>query len=499
MADEVIQACQLEIEGVKMVVKGGVEVAAFVGRILKALYGKAHDKASESWVNRGGERSMRDINKLSTNGGQVLKIKKEIADDVIKEAKDRKMHFFKITEPDENDGYVSIYIPDKEAGVYGEITQRHLAKELEKNKNEDVSYNKAVSELKEKLHGLKEDDPERKSIETQIENYEQAIEENKGVIDKIEGDLAKSPDQMSMSLIDYLREFKGTDVEKSPEKAFAELEKGVPIGPNVPAKVLFQPIRDQSLMPDSKVMFYVPEIGAIVTRDFKVDEKTNLVYSDYTFKKDNGEEVFFSDKGITKDEWNEKQLPILLDQAHILEGTLCRTFNDEEKLNRFLAYHNKIENPAKEKIMKKLESGEQVFSSAETKEAIVEAVSEHNKGLASAELNNETLVLTASPDMFVSRDGKLEFSLSDDEKILFSSVGVTGELAGAGMFNVEITKESKPEFLKIVGDAKTTIPIDLKMAEERIKAATKEKLGKMVEQTVEKTAETISHVHSSKR
>lgn len=45
MADEIAQVCELEMQGIKMVVKGGVEVGAFILRALKAMLNKTDEVA----------------------------------------------------------------------------------------------------------------------------------------------------------------------------------------------------------------------------------------------------------------------------------------------------------------------------------------------------------------------------------------------------------------------------------------------------------------------
>ena len=50
-----------------------------------------------------------------------------------------------------------------------------------------------------------------------------------------------------------------------------------------------QPIRDKNYIPKSKYMFYVPDTGAIITRDFEIDADIGVAYSNYAVKTQDGE------------------------------------------------------------------------------------------------------------------------------------------------------------------------------------------------------------------
>ena len=176
----------------------------------------------------------------------------------------------------------------------------------------------------------------------------------------------------------------------------------------------------------------------------------------------------FTDHNMTKAQWNEKILPDILQNGGMLEGTMCCAFNSEEKLVNYLDYHGKVENPAKQRVEEKLKNGEPVFSSAETKHEILQALEEQDKGFASAKVDENTFHIMCTPNMFTNQGGKLDFKVSEDEHIQFSAVGIIAELGSKGMFKMTINKESNPVFVKQVGEAKTTIPITPKEAKRRM-------------------------------
>ena len=279
-----------------------------------------------------------------------------------------------------------------------------------------------------------------------------------------------------MTIQDYIRQSEGTDFEKSPEIATAEYEKGVEIGAKIGAKESLQPIRDKNYIPKSNYMFYVPETGSIITRSFGIDQDTGVAYSKYALKTQNGEVYSCSDKDMTKDKWNRIELPKLMDKAGILEETECRAFNTEEKLKAYLEYHGKIKSPAQENVEKHLQEGKEVFHSAEAKHEIMNAVSEQNKGFASATVRNEDVELVCDPKMLTRENGRLCMRLSDDESITFSKIFGEG-MTNNGMAKFCINNDSDVTFVKKTDRATTQISITTKEAQEKIKEVLGEQAG----------------------
>ena len=194
--------------------------------------------------------------------------------------------------------------------MFSAIVQASLHKDISESQKILDSYNEEISELKEKL--LHVDAGERNFIRTRIENLEQARDELMNILEEKKS-MAENGGIMSFQ--DYLATAAGTEFEKDPEKAMAEFAKGVEMGPKVTAKECMQPIRSKAAMPDSEVRFYSPEMGVTVTRKFEVEN--DVVYSIYSFKTEKGELYEFSDKGMTKAEWNTQTLPQMLDKAGI--------------------------------------------------------------------------------------------------------------------------------------------------------------------------------------
>jgi len=471
MSDEIAQLVQVEMEGFKFVVKGGVEVAQFVLRALRSLINYGKDKKediSDKLLNKPGEKkNLAEILSISKSAGgvpQPLNVRSVDLEEVIRIGTEKGLHFCRVVDFISNDGLTPLMVPCQEVAAWGQIYKAVAEKRLSVDKAIVNSYDQAMDEVREQIHSSSGN---TKELEVQFENLMQAREEADKWV-KYGEDIQKlSDDKVCYDFNEYLAQSKGTDFEKNPELAMAEYEKGVELGAKFFCKDCFQPVRDKSLMPDSSFMFYIPDSGVMVTREFKLDDKTGIVYSDYSFKSPNGEMFSYSDHNLTKKDWNDSVLPEFMTNAGILEGTMSRSFDNKEKLDLYLQYHNKVANPAKERIEKKLMEGSDVFSNAEAKADVLEAVSELDKGIASAS-TKQSIEVVCSPDKFLMRDGKLTLKLSDDEMLQFSSVQNVADIAGHNSFRLKISEADNPTLVKLDGDKKNSIPISLNEAKAKM-------------------------------
>ena len=240
-----------------------------------------------------------------------------------------------------------------------------------------------------------------------------------------------------MSLTDYLKTAKGTEFEKNPEKAIAELEKGVEIGPKLTAKECLQPIRDKSYMPNTALMFYLPDTGSIITREFFEDKDTGLMYSNYSFKTKDGEIHRYTDHNLTNEKWNEEILPNLMDKASLIEGTDCRMFDQLDKLHAYLRYHDQVRPESEVRIEKAIKEGQPVFSSAETEHEVNYAVTQKMKGLVSAKVENEKITISVDPNQLVRQGGKLSLRLDGGNTFLISKTDNERVEGGKAVFEIE--------------------------------------------------------------
>jgi len=443
MADEIAQVCQMEIQGVTFVVKGTVQTAAFLGKALRALILWSMEKHFE----RAGERSVKDIFKMSEGGpAQVSDVPNECLADVLKEMERLNLHHAVIIDNDITDGMTPILIPYQEAALVSEIVKNILLKNTAAQKNNMVQIDKDLAENMEKLLNCSAE--EKPFLETKIENYEQCRDEIHKVIDRNEDIIQNGS---TVSFIEYLSSFKDTGFEKNPDMAITELKQGAEIGKSFPAKECMQPIRDPELVPETNCYYYLPERGVSITREFKIDKETRLVFSNYSLKTGAGEMFEFSDQNKTKAEWSETDLPSLMGKADILEGTMCRIFTYEERMLAYEKIHGNVKSEAELRVEERQKSGKEVFSSADASREIQHAVSEQMKGMASAKIENDELVITVTVNNAIMENGKLKINVDDKTTALFSNIKPGAVKDGTLSFSIK-----KSESVQVgVTDSKT--------------------------------------------
>lgn len=426
MADEIAQVCQLEIEGTTMVLKGSVKVVAWLAQAIKAI--------SEWMAEQGGQKNdMKAIWKLCKDGPpQVIMIDDNNLEKVLDAAKKAGLRWTMPPDFNSTDGKVPICLPPQDMALFSAIVQSNLQKDISKSQKIISGYNNEIAELREKLvdeEGLSAG--QKKAINNKIENLEQARNE---VVEILEGKKVMAGNGGIMSFQDYLATSVGTEFEKDPEKAMAEYAKGVDLGPSLAAKECLQPIRSRALMPDSEIRFYVPEMGVDITRRFKVED--GMVYSTFSFKSESGEIHEFSDRGITKDDWNKKILPGLLDKAGILEDTPCRAFDSEEKLRAYEKYHNNIPLKSEEN---RTENNSLGFSTAEAKQNIQFALEDKIKGMSSAKVYENKVYIQLDAELLIQRDGKVSAQIGD---VLYQFGDVIPKTKTDGTYIISIEKNS---------------------------------------------------------
>ena len=472
MADEIGQLVQYEFEGAKFVFTCGIELAQFLGRAIKALNGAAANNADrladKALALPGEKKTLVDITKLSEGGNPTcLEIRNEDYKEVVKLAEEAGLHFWKAVDFDPNDNMTPILVPFQESNAYGALYKKVAERRLKADQESVRSYSDIMSEVKEKMNNASGD--QKKDLEAEYENLRQSMNETDEWIKQNKDVLSKDDNSVVCSFEDYLKKAKGTDFEKSPEIAMAEYDKGVELGAEIPCKDCFQPIRSTGLVPETSKRFYVPETGVTIRREFAVDDKTGVVSSEYKFRSLNGENFVFSDKGITKDEWNEIVLPKMLVSAGLTEGMPCRVFDSQDKARNYKEYHGNVENPAKAVIAKKLAEGQSVFSDAEVKKEALDALSEMDKGFASAPVVNDSFVITIPKNdhRFINNNGKLEMRLSDTESIQFSHAGNIKD-AGNGMISLTFSEKDQPTLIENKDGRSLRFPMSLQSAQDKM-------------------------------
>ena len=163
MADEIAQVCEMELNGVKMVFKASLEVAAFMARAIKAMFNfgvKTKGKIDDSKLKEPGQKDIREVD----------------IDEVIRVATSKGLHYCECVDFTPNDGLVPLMIPAQEAAVWGQIYKAVASMRLDEDKQSVNDYGHQIAEEEEKLLSCT-DPKEKEKIETKIENLKQAKDE----------------------------------------------------------------------------------------------------------------------------------------------------------------------------------------------------------------------------------------------------------------------------------------------------------------------------------
>ena len=423
------QVCQLEIEGIKMVVKGGLEAAKFIFKAVKALLEHSKKKAQElhaenlekvggkiiGRLKETGNKTMTEIMELSKDGlPQMLYIPEDKAKEIYESLQKNKVRFYIPPDLDPTDGKIPVMLPPQDMPMASAVVKPFMEEKLSVAQKAINEYTDQIAELKEKIITAK---PEEKAdLRRELDHLMQGKREMEETMENIKTDISNN---CGGSFADYLKQGKGTEFEKDPEKAIAEYEKGVEIGKKFPIDECMQPVRDRVMMPESKMSFYVPDQGVQIEREFKRDQGAKTIYSEYTLKTNDGEVFHFSDANYTKDEWNEKVLPKILDKAGVIEKTECRVFDTKERMTAYMNYFNQVTPKSEEKLTNAEAIKNKGFSNADVlKEAESTAV-EEMKGKTSAKINKDILTVTVPKDRISMKDGKLLVSMEDGTEYAF--------------------------------------------------------------------------------
>lgn len=413
MADEIAQVCQLEVDGIKMICTASVKAAQFIMEAFKAVVKHAENAV----IGKSGSKRLNSIFKMSEGGPpQVVYVDETKLKEFQEVCKKNGVHYHLLEDLNPDDGKVPVCVPFQEVGVFSAIIKKMLKNDIEKEEKELNDNEKMIAERQEKL--LTATPEEREELLKEIDALETANNEMKDSLNRKKEEVEK--ENIAVSFSDYLLSGKGTEFEKDPDKAMTELEKGVPLTKASAARECFQVVRNPELAPQTGFTFYLPEIGAVVTREFAKDENTNTIYSKYSFKDSNGViNDSFTDRGVSKKQWDEEILPKFFNATGILEDTKCLAFTNQDHLKKYYELHNKIKPKSEAEFEKRKAEGKENFSSADVEKEVNQAVSNELKGTTSAE-HNQFVSVELPKEAVIQKDGYIVVQLDEDRSLLFS-------------------------------------------------------------------------------
>lgn len=467
MADEIAQVIQVEIQGMTMVIKGTVQMAEWFMMAMKALMDyrgekkeekiERKEKRQEKRLEKAGEKNkIADIIKLSKDGTpQVVEVPEKYLQRFLELATKNGARFCQLVDFDVTDRNKPFFFPPQDLMIANKIIQSLNEEDRMRLNRDRTSIEEEIAELTEKLLYAK--GSEKAELGKDIKILGESLGELKEVIDTSNRVAEKGA---VISFQEYLSQAKGTDFEIDPDKAISELEKGVEIGKNFPLIDCLQPVRNAHSLKihsdKSHLYYYIPISNSVIERAVWYDVQKNQLCSSYTISTNSGEKYEFSDKDITKAEWNETILPKILNKAEAIEDTPCRVFDSEDKLEAYLKYHNQVKPKSEENIEKLHEEGKEVFSSADVKAEIEYALSQDMKAMASATWDKDKVEFAFPEDKVTRNNGKLRAELEDGSAILFHGVQAEGVENGKCYFSVNQNDEV---FLEKRSDDVNDIPL----------------------------------------
>ena len=474
MADEIAQVVEREYKGVYYAFKGTKATIAAIVSAIKALADWQHTK----YLNKSGNCDWAKMQEISKGTPPILEFPKEMFEErEVGKAKDgtpiMKSDFDLYCEkydlrycimPDlnPNDDYIPVAVPAQDMGIHQEQIKAVMNRRIQREEEKDKEYDVRIAELKERI---KNADGDKKAAEEELRSLELGKSQNQELLHESKEKLEKDN---VLDFAEYLRQGKGTLMETDPQMALTQEDICGIVKEYTPYECMF-PIRDESLVPDSREVFYSQRTSDdqihVIKRRFLEDEHGNI-YSEYSVRIP-GESTIkrFDDRGKSKEEW-EKEIPKVLDAANFLDAPTAVTHSEE----RFLKYQEFIEKNFKQAPEKeKGQSKEHEYSSEEAKEF----VESHNKEAEQRLDYNESFYTTiAVPASKVMADGEQVVCMElaeglvkgvvvesmDDttakvfvkEDATYSVVkpdGAKKEMTGAEIV-AEATKSAKEEFAK---------------------------------------------------
>lgn len=374
MADEIAQVVEMEYKGMYYAFKGTkVTIAAIVSAI-KALAEWRHEK----YLNRPGNCDWAKMQELSNGTPPILEFPKEMFEErLVGREKDgtpiMKSDFDLYCEkydlrycimPDlnPNDDYIPVAVPTQDMGIHQEQIKSVMNRRIQKEEEKDKEYDERIAELKERI---KNADGDKKEAEEELKMLELGKSQNQELLSESKDKLEKDN---VLDFAEYLRQGKGTLMETDPQMALTQENVCGIVKEYTPYECMF-PIRDESLIPDSKEIYYSQRTSDdkihVIKRRFLQDEQGNI-YSEYSARIPGSTDVVrFNDKGKSKEEW-EKEIPKVLEAGGLLADKPTAVSQSEE---RFIKYKEFLERNFKE-APKEGQEEAAVYSNEEAKEFV---------------------------------------------------------------------------------------------------------------------------------
>jgi len=342
MSDEIAQVVELECKGAYYLIKGTKATIGYIAEFIKHLYDWGH----EAWMHRAGHVDWGTLQKVSEANPPVLEFPKEMFEKRIIDGeemispfeqycKEHKLQYCIMPDLNPNDDYMPVAVKSQDMAVHQEQIKSFMNLRIEREQKKDAEYDVLIEKAKAKLEAAK-DDGERELAEKELAALVEAKGQN---MERLEESKSKLEHDNVIEFTEYLKQGQNTILSKDMDEGFEQMKTCSLVKEFMPSECM-TPIRDVDLVPDSKEIYYsqVAEDDTVYTvkRDFELDDN-GVVYSMYHVTSGNNaeKEIVFSDKGFTKESW-EEQLPSLLKESGMVANAPTTAIHGKERLEAYV-------------------------------------------------------------------------------------------------------------------------------------------------------------------
>ena len=414
MGDEISQVVEMEYKGIYYLIKGTKAFITSFASMIKGLADWSHKRS----IKRPGESSWNKIQEASDGNATIVEIPVEMFEQnkigpngektcaFDKYMKENKLRYCIMPDFNPYDDYVPVGIVSQDYAIHAAHIKEYMALRVKNQKEHGQEFEAKLTDAKQRLANARSEE-EKKEIEEEIVSLEQAKDENKKLLDESEEKMNKGN---VIEFEEYLKSGMDTKFGDNPKEALEEAEalsdgETFDVGKEFLPKNCMYPIRDKELVPKSKEIYYSQMASDqsiyTVRREFAEDDH-GLIFSTYyvTNAKNAAEVRIFSDKGFTKEAW-EEQLPDLLKDSGMVANAPTTAIHGEERLESYIRYLDRNFNRTSEALdAKEVEEP----SSTKAKE-FIDDVKKEKKQTAYYEKSLFTTFVVPNTAVMGSKDG----------------------------------------------------------------------------------------------
>lgn len=350
MADEISQVVEMEYRGTYYLIRGTKEMIRLIWNGIRFLHNAVH----EHNLKKPGESTWQKLQEASEGNAVVLEFPKAMFEKTIVDPKtkdlpeekqvmispfelytrENKLRYCVMPDLNPNDDWVPVGIVSQDISIHSNHMEPFVKALEEEKRTKAGKYSELIRKAEQETRDAKTPE-EKEKAKAHLDILKEAKEENEASLKTLE---AKKARGNVLPFEEYLMQGKGTKVTENPILAAKEAETCGVVHEFKPEESMI-PIRDESLVPDSKEIYYSQHTKDnefyTVKRTFEKDHE-GVVFSEYQVTGPKGETLqVFSDRGFSREEW-KKRVPEILRAAGMLGGQPTAAFTGREQLKMYM-------------------------------------------------------------------------------------------------------------------------------------------------------------------